>query len=110
MSNLRLIARLDIKAPNLIKGIHLEGFRVIGDPNFYARRYYEAGADEFIYMDVVASLYERNSLVEIVEKTTKNVFVPLNRGRWRAVGQRRPNAFTPRRGQGRNQHCRDQET
>jgi len=80
MSNLRLIARLDIKAPNLIKGIHLEGFRVIGDPNFYARQYYEAGADELIYIDVVASLYERNSLVEIVEKTTKNVFVPLTVG------------------------------
>lgn len=80
MSNLRLIARLDIKAPNLIKGIHLEGLRVIGDPNFYARRYYEAGADELIYMDIVASLYERNSLVEIVEKTTKDVFVPLTVG------------------------------
>ena len=46
MTNVRLIARLDIKGPNLIKGVHLEGLRVIGDPQEYARRYYEQGADE----------------------------------------------------------------
>lgn len=80
MGNLRLIARLDIKAPNLIKGIHLEGLRVIGDPNEYARRYYEAGADELIYMDIVASLYDRNSLADIVESTSKNVFIPITVG------------------------------
>jgi len=80
MRTVRLIARLDIKAPNLIKGIHLEGLRVIGDPNVYARRYYEQGADELIYMDIVASLYERNSLTDIVEKATRNVFVPLTVG------------------------------
>jgi cyclase len=80
MGNLRLIARLDIKAPNLIKGIHLEGLRVIGDPNEYARRYYEAGADELIYMDIVASLYDRNSLADIVGRTTKDVFIPITVG------------------------------
>ncbi len=80
MSNIRLIARLDVKAPNLIKGIHLEGLRVIGDPNTYARRYYEAGADELIYMDVVASLYERNNLVDIVRRATQDVFVPMTVG------------------------------
>lgn len=80
MGNLRLIARLDIKAPNLIKGIHLEGLRVIGDPNDYARKYYEAGADELVYMDIVASLYERNSLADIVEKTTREVFIPITVG------------------------------
>ncbi|QEE43665.1 imidazole glycerol phosphate synthase subunit HisF (plasmid) [Rhizobium sp. WL3] len=80
MGNLRLIARLDIKAPNLIKGIHLEGLRVLGDPNEYARSYYEAGADELIYMDIVASLYERNSLADIVERTSKDVFIPITVG------------------------------
>ncbi len=80
MGNLRLVARLDIKAPNLIKGIHLEGLRVIGDPNEYARKYYEAGADELVYMDIVASLYERNSLADIVEKTTREVFIPITVG------------------------------
>lgn len=80
MRNLRLIARLDVKAPNLIKGIHLEGLRVIGDPNEYARRYYDAGADELIYMDIVASLYDRNSLLDIVERTTSDVFIPITVG------------------------------
>ena len=61
-SNTRLIARLDIKGPNLIKGIHLEGLRVIGDPNVYAKKYYQSGIDEIIYMDTVASLYGRNNL------------------------------------------------
>ncbi|HRK17681.1 MAG TPA: imidazole glycerol phosphate synthase cyclase subunit [Hyphomicrobiaceae bacterium] len=80
MSNLRLIARLDVKAPNLIKGIHLEGLRVIGDPNEFARKYYRAGADELIYIDIVASLYERNSLLDIVDKATREVFVPMTVG------------------------------
>ena len=79
-SNLRLIARLDIKAPNLIKGVHLEGLRKIGDPREHAQRYYEQGADELFYMDVVASLYERNGLEELVRYTAENVFIPLTVG------------------------------
>jgi cyclase len=52
----RIIVRLDIKGPNVIKGIHLEGLRVIGSPGALARQYYEEGADEIVYMDAVASL------------------------------------------------------
>ena len=80
MANVRLIARLDIKGPNLIKGVRLEGLRVIGDPQVYATRYYEAGADELIYMDTVASLYGRNSLTDIVRHAARNVFVPMTVG------------------------------
>lgn len=80
MRNARLIARLDVKGPNLIKGIHLEGLRVIGDPQTYARRYYEQGADELVYIDIVASLYGRNSLGDIVARTARDVFVPLTVG------------------------------
>lgn len=80
MAGIRLIPRLDIKGPNLIKGIHLEGLRVVGDPQHYARRYYEQGADELIYMDIVASLYGRNSLREIVSRTAQDVFIPLTVG------------------------------
>lgn len=80
MGNVRLIARLDIKAPNLIKGIHLEGLRKIGDPQDFARKYYEAGVDEIIYMDIVASLYNRNSIGEIVRRTAENVFIPITVG------------------------------
>jgi imidazole glycerol-phosphate synthase subunit HisF len=80
MRKIRLIARLDIKGPNLIKGIHLEGLRVIGSPNEYALKYYQQGADEMIYMDCVASLYGRNSLGEIIQNAAKDVFVPMTVG------------------------------
>ncbi len=80
MSNIRLIPRLDIKGKNLIKGVHLEGLRVIGDPQEHAVKYYEAGADELIYMDVVASLYGRNNLSELISRTARNVFVPITVG------------------------------
>ncbi|SFZ78883.1 imidazole glycerol phosphate synthase subunit HisF [Chitinimonas taiwanensis] len=80
MSNLRIIPRLDIKGPNLIKGVRLEGLRVIGDPQQHAIRYYEAGADELIYMDIVASLYGRNNLSDIVKKAARDVFVPITVG------------------------------
>jgi cyclase len=80
MKNIRLIARMDIKGPALIKGVHLEGLRVIGDPQQYARRYYEQGADELIYMDIVASLYGRNNLMEIVRHAAHDVFVPMTVG------------------------------
>lgn len=79
-SNIRLISRLDIKGPNLIKGIHLEGLRVIGNPNEYAKKYYNAGVDEIIYMDTVASLYGRNNLSDIVKKTVKDVYIPITVG------------------------------
>lgn len=80
MRSIRLIARLDIKGPNLIKGIHLEGLRVIGSPNEHALRYYEQGADELVYMDCVASLYGRNNLREIVRSAAQDVFVPMTVG------------------------------
>lgn len=80
MRNIRLIARLDIKGPNLIKGIHLEGLRVIGSPSEYALRYYLQGVDELIYMDCVASLYGRNHLGDIVSLAAKDIFVPMTVG------------------------------
>jgi cyclase len=76
----RVIARLDIKAPNLVKGIHLEGLRVIGDPAEHAVRYYQQGADELLYIDIVASLYERNNLTDLVARTASEIFVPLTVG------------------------------
>ena len=77
MSTLRLIARLDIKGTNLIKGVHLEGLRVLGSPNEFALKYYSQGADELIYMDAVASLYGRNQLSELVSEAVKNIFIPI---------------------------------
>ena len=77
---IRVIARLDIKGPNLVKGIHLEGLRVVGKPHEFAARYYREGADELVYMDIVASLYGRNSLVEIVAQTAREIFIPITVG------------------------------
>jgi cyclase len=76
----RLIARLDVKGPNLVKGIRLEGLRVLGDPHMFARRYYEQGIDEILYIDIVASLYGRNTILDVVRRTAADVFVPLTVG------------------------------
>lgn len=78
--NVRIIPRLDIKGPNLVKGIHFEGLRVLGKPEDFARYYYENEADELLCMDVVASLYGRNSLLEIIERASKEIFIPLTVG------------------------------
>lgn len=80
MSNTRLIARLDVKGSTLIKGVHLEGLRVLGDPQEYAKRYYAEGADELIYIDVVATLYGRSKLSDIVRRTAEEVFIPMTVG------------------------------
>jgi cyclase len=80
MDPLRVIPRLDIKGPNVVKGIQLEGLRVIGSPGELARRYYADGADEIIFMDIVASLYGRNQILSVVEDVARDVFVPLTAG------------------------------
>jgi cyclase len=75
--NIRLIPRLDIKGPNLVKGIHLEGLRVLGRPADFARTYYLEGADELLFVDIVASLYQRNQLLPIILETAKEMYIPL---------------------------------
>jgi cyclase len=75
--SVRVIPRLDIKGPNLIKGIQFDGHRVLGTAEQFADYYYRAGADELIYQDAVASLYRRNSLIDIVRQTASRIFVPL---------------------------------
>ena len=76
----RIIARLDVKGQRLIKGIRFEGLRVIGDACESAKTYAKDGIDEIFYTDAVASLYERNGLVEILRETVKEVFVPITAG------------------------------
>ena len=66
MINFRIIPRIDIKNDKLIKTIRLEGVKPIGDPKKYAKKYYFNGADEIFINDTVASLYERNSLFDII--------------------------------------------
>jgi cyclase len=73
----RVIARLDIKGPNLIKGIELDGQRVLGKAWDFAKKYYLEGVDELIFQDTVASLYRRNSLKSMVQKAAKEAFIPM---------------------------------
>ncbi|MBE7438848.1 MAG: imidazole glycerol phosphate synthase subunit HisF [Spirochaetales bacterium] len=76
----RLIARLDVKGPNVVKGIQFEGLRIMGDPDVLATRCYEQGADELLYIDTVASLYGRNNLIEVVQQAARHLFIPMTVG------------------------------
>ena len=76
----RIIARLDAKQDKLIKGINLEGWRIIGDLKKYANKYYLQGADEILIIDTVASLYNREKLKEVIKAITKDVFIPITVG------------------------------
>lgn len=73
----RVIPRLDIKGPNLIKGIQFDGHRVLGIAEEFAELYYAEGADELIYQDAVASLYRRNGLVDVLKRVAEKVFIPI---------------------------------
>ena len=77
MNKIRIIPRIDIKNQKLVKTVHLEGVMPIGDPIKKTLNYYNEGADEILFVDVVASLYERNSLTKIIEEIAKNIFIPL---------------------------------
>ena len=77
---IRIIPKLDIKNGLLIKGINLEGLRILGDPFQFAKHYYNSGADEIIYLDNVATLYGTNNLSNFISETSKNSFVPLTVG------------------------------
>ena len=77
---LRIIPKLDIKGPNMVKGVNLEGLRALGSPRDFIEYYYNNFADELIYHDVVASLYLRNNLRELLKKTSKNIFIPITAG------------------------------
>lgn len=80
MKNIRFIAKLDVKGSNLVKGIQFEGLRKIGNPNEFAKKYYKDGIDEILYIDIVASLYNRNNLSDIVIECTNDVFIPITVG------------------------------
>ncbi|HIK01790.1 TPA: imidazole glycerol phosphate synthase subunit HisF [archaeon] len=76
----RVIARLDVKGPNVIKGVQLECLRVVGKPGEMAEKYYLQGSDELIYVDIVASLYGRDNLLDIVDKASDKIFIPFTVG------------------------------
>ena len=77
LKKFRIIPRMDIKNDKLIKTIMLEGVKSVGDPKFYAKKYYDEGADEIFINDAVASLYDRNSLFDVIKEISKEVFIPI---------------------------------
>ena len=80
MKSSRIIARLDINNEYVVKGKFLEGLRKIGKPNELALKYYKQGIDEIVFLDAVASLYDRNSLINILSEACKEIFIPITIG------------------------------
>ncbi len=80
MKNIRIIPRLDIKGPNVVKPVHTEALRIVGNPKQLAEKYYADGADELVYLDIVASLYQRNLDFELLRSVTENIFIPVTVG------------------------------
>ncbi|PIP52064.1 imidazole glycerol phosphate synthase cyclase subunit, partial [Candidatus Beckwithbacteria bacterium CG23_combo_of_CG06-09_8_20_14_all_47_9] len=80
MLTLRIIPKLEVKNESLIKGVHLEGLRIVGKPEEAALRYAADGADEIIYIDLVASLYRRQNWINIVRRTAGQIYIPLTVG------------------------------
>lgn len=76
----RVIARLDIKGENVVRGIQMEGLRVVGRPEELAERYCREGIDELIFIDTVATLYGRNNTLSVVERTARYSLLPLTVG------------------------------
>ena len=77
MNLVRIIPRLDIKGPNVVKGLCFDGYRVLGHPETFAQTYFKEGADELFFQDTVASLYKRNNLLEIIKRTAEKVQIPI---------------------------------
>lgn len=76
----RIIPRLDIKNGLLIKGINLEGLRILGNPLDFAEEYSKSGADEILYVDNSATLTDTNNLTKYIKNTAKKIFIPLSVG------------------------------
>jgi cyclase len=76
----RILAKLDIKHGKVIKGVEFEGVRQVGDPIELAKKYYKEQIDEIIYLDCVASLYNRSHLIDLLPMVSEQVFVPICAG------------------------------
>jgi cyclase len=76
----RIIPCLDVKGGRVVKGVHFEGLRDAGDPVERAAAYERQGADEIVFLDITASIEARDTLIELVERTSESVFVPFTVG------------------------------
>ena len=76
----RIIPCLDVKDGRVVKGVNFVNIRDVGDPVELAKFYSEAGADEIVFLDITATHEERRTVADVVERTAKEVFVPLTVG------------------------------
>ena len=76
----RIIPCLDVKNGKTVKGINFVGLKEVGDPVEMARRYYEQGADELVFLDITATSEGRRTMVQVVEKVAGQVFMPFTVG------------------------------
>lgn len=80
MVSIRIIPCLDVKDGRVVKGVNFKGLKDAGDPVQCAERYSKEGADEIAFLDITASNEGRKTMVEVVERTTDGVFVPMSVG------------------------------
>jgi len=76
----RIIVKLDVKPPYVVKPVHFEGLRKVGNPATLAKKYYAQGADEVMYVDIVSSLYQRGIIFDEIEKVANELFIPFGVG------------------------------
>lgn len=80
MTTKRIIPCLDMTQGKVIKGIQFVNFRDAGDPVALAKKYSETGADELVFLDITATVENRPILIDVVERTAKNVTIPFSVG------------------------------
>nr|NIP29991.1 imidazole glycerol phosphate synthase subunit HisF [Candidatus Dadabacteria bacterium]NIQ14184.1 imidazole glycerol phosphate synthase subunit HisF [Candidatus Dadabacteria bacterium] len=80
MLSKRIIPCLDVKDGRVVKGVQFLNLRDAGDPVEIAKKYSEQGADEITFLDITASHEERETMIDVVERTAGEVFVPLTVG------------------------------
>ena len=76
----RIIGKIDIKSNYVVKPVHFEGLRKIGDPKTVSRNFYSQNVDEIFYVDIVASLYQRDIDFDLVRESATDLFVPFGVG------------------------------
>lgn len=80
MHTKRIIPCLDVKDGKVVKGINFKGLINVGDPVELGKYYYEAGADELVFLDVTATNEGRGIMEKVVEKVSENIFIPFTVG------------------------------
>lgn len=76
----RIIPCLDVADGNVVKGINFSSLKYAGNPAALARRYYEEGADELVFLDITATIEKRPILLDVVRTVSREVFIPLTVG------------------------------